>query len=364
MSISHKKLNSKLSEYGLVPSTYYVIGDTCTYIEIASVFNSDRFLLYIPSRYTLKLPDEGKCIELEYIEVSEDGIISSDYGGDPDDFDIEKQYDSFEIDVDTKNDGSYEENLEEKYNHQLSLKDMSRDHIKKLKEIFRQLKRLKFCVQDIKYKLCISYRHYLCCIRRDNTFDGFKESKAESTSEKLKLIISIDLESLYNHLDSLVTDLATIREGVAKILDKNNNKHTKSLTKVLDFRDELLMLSQRIIDKKQLYKSSMNQLEEMLEKINKVEKINVEKIMQIEESYRIKDASNQNIHLDMEKTHAIAPHERKLDELSSIKKELLGNLELVRNKYDDLTLKVDKICFDNSVMLDSIIDNFSELADL
>ena len=361
MSISHKKLNSKLSEYGLVPTTYYVIGDSCTYIEISSVFNSDKFLLYIPSRFTLKLPLEGKCIELEYIEVSEDGVISSDYGGEPDDFDVEKQYDSFEIDVDSKNDGSYEENLEEKYNHQLSLKDMTRDHIKKLKEIFRQLKRLKFCVQDIKYKLCISYKHYLCCIRRDNTFDGFKESKAESTSDKLKLIISIDLEALYNHLDSLVTDLATIREGVAKILDKNNNKHTKSLTKVLDFRDELLMLSQRITEKKQIYKSNMVQLEDMLEKINTAEKNNVEKIMQIEESYGVKNAS---IHLDMEKTHAIAPYERKLDDLSGVKKELLGNLDLVRNKYDDLTLKVDKICFDNSVMLDSIIDNFSELADL
>jgi hypothetical protein len=66
-------------------------------------------------------------------------------------------------------------------------------------------------------------------------------------------------------------------------------------------------------------------------------------------------------HSDVERTHQIVQCENELDRMASVKKELLSNLKDIGAKYENVVLKVDKILFDNSVMLDAILKNLIEL---
>ena len=164
----------------------------------------------------------------------------------------------------------FEDQLENNYNHPLSLKDVSKDDMKILREIFRQLKRLRLCVQSLKYKLCITYKNYLCCIRRDDTFDGFSILGISGNRER-KLFVTIDLEAMYQKLNTLSLDVKTVREGVYRVLDKNHVKHTRNLQKILEHKADFVNSSEFVGRKKSKYTSYLKELETMLEKLKKVE---------------------------------------------------------------------------------------------
>ena len=171
MTLSLNKLEKLLANKGLLIKKIFMIEELCVYLELLSTSNAEICMLYIPSKYEIKINRKENVHTLHYLDVDENGNIAQDYAGELDNFDLEKKYDEVEIDldpIDKKQD--IEERLEENYNHPVSLKDISKTDKKMLREVFRQLRRLKFCVQSIRYKICIMFKNYICCIRRDNTF--------------------------------------------------------------------------------------------------------------------------------------------------------------------------------------------------
>ena len=53
-----------------------------------------------------------------------------------------------------------------------------------------------------------------------------------------------------------------------------------------------------------------------------------------------------------------------MEELQQIKQEIMDNINLLIRSEDNLSLSIDQILFDNTVMLDTIFDNLSELEKL
>lgn len=365
MPLSLNKLDRLLSGKGLLPKKFFVIHGSCVYIEVLSINNADSFMLYIPSKYEISIPNHGNDIyKVRYIDIDENGTIPGDYAGEPDNFDLEKQYEEIDIDLSpAKMQGKNMEGyLEENYNHPLSLKDISKDDTNNLREIFRQLRRLKFCVQNLKYKLCILYKDYICCIRRDDTFDGFYARHLRGPAER-KLMVSLDLETLYEKIDSVSLDVKTVREGIYQVLDKNQDKHLRNLTKMLEQKNNLSLFSQNVLIKKTQYAAYLVKLENLLAALGVAERKNIEKLMEIEDKYNA-DTSIKGLHTDIERTHLVSKYETELSRINGVKQELIRNILVIKSKHEDLALKVDKICFDNSVMLDAILKNFVALSQL
>ena len=151
MPLSANKLEDLLNSKGMASRAFYSIHGACVYIEVECLATSDIFMMYIPSKYEISAPTGATVYTMDYMDIGEDGYIPSDYGGQPSDIALEKTYD--EIDIDDSNDkGNIVEHLEEHYNRPLSLKDVSSSDITELRDVFRQLRRLKFCVQSVKYK--------------------------------------------------------------------------------------------------------------------------------------------------------------------------------------------------------------------
>ena len=361
MPLSLEKLENLLNTNGFIPKKFFVINNLIIYMEILSIQNADSFMLYIPSKYDIQIGFRDDVYKIKEIEIDEYGNIPRDYGGEPDNIELEKSYD--EIDLLTKPlDSSMEHNLEEKYKHHLSLKDISKDVTEQLREIFRQLRRLKFCVQNLKYKLCIIFKNYVCCIGRRNTFDCYSIENIQGSSDK-KLLISLDLETLYTNFASITVDINTIREGVYRVLDKNNNKHINNISKMLEQKNDLNQLSDIIIKKKTHYSNHLKSLEKLLYTLIQSEKKIVEKLIDIQERYSC-EASIKGLHVDIEQSHQTSKLEDELSRINVVKQELISNILQVKTKYDNLSLKVDNICFDNIIMIDAILKNFVLLKEL
>ena len=363
MSLSIKKLDELLNKKGLIPKKYFSVNTSCVYIEVLSLSNADIFLLYIPSKYDIKIINRNDVYNIEYMEISEDGNIPDDYAGELDDFEIEKRYDEIDLNIDPTEKGkNISDILEENYNHPVSLKDVSKDDKQRLREIFRQLRRLKLCVQNLRYKICIFYRNFMCCIRRDNTFEGFMISGYNGSSQ-INLAVTLDLESFYGKLDSIAVDITTVRQGVYNILDKNHHRHTINLTKMLSQKNILLTSADIVTQKKTKCMSQLHKLEKLLEILGERERQNLDKIVEIDEYYG-NEISLKGLHSDIERTHRLAKHETELGKISLLQEEIIRNIIVVKKKFEDLSLKVDKICFDNSVMIDAIVKNFIQLSEL
>lgn len=354
MKVSLSKLEEFIYSLGYVPKRYFIIKKLCVYIEVIGVKNANTFLLYIPSKYDVKIKERNHVYELDYMNVSEDGTTVGEYAKDADDFDLENAYDNIELD---QRDGvNMIDRLEENYRRQLSLKDDNDNKV--LLDIFRQLRRLRFCVQTMPYKLCIIYKNYMCCIRRDDSFEGYK-IKDHSRDKVRKLIVTTDLESLYERTVNIDSDLYMIHSGINRILDRNQGIQAEVLKRMMEAKNDVMSTSDLVYSTKQKYSKYLAELKDMLSRLGPAEGKIVEEIMSLNERHEISD--NHALHSDMEHTRKISELENKLGKINTVKQEIIHNILEIQCLRDNISLTVDKIMFDNSVMLDTIYRNFEKL---
>lgn len=358
MTLSFNKLEKLLSGRGLLPKKYFTIHDVIIYIEVLSLSNAGCFMLYIPSKYEIELSEGDDVYKIKYVDVTEDGHISEDYAGESD---VIKNYNGIELGS-NENHADIQGYLEEKYKYPVSLKSEKNKDVIKLRQVFRQLRRLKFCVQNLKYKLAIVFDRHLCCIRRDNTYECFA-IQGESLGEEKRLMVSIDLETLYEKIDTVSVDIKTIRDGVCKILDKNQNKHIREIQKMLDQKNKLLVFAGSVKEKKDKYSKALERLEKLLADLMIVEKKNMEKFVEEEEKFS-RQTNLKGMNADIERSNQIYKFETEVSRINSIKQELISNILKARLKRENLSLSVDNIVFDNIVMIDAIIKNFEKLTNV
>jgi hypothetical protein len=362
MTLSIKKLDKLLASAGLIIENIFIMDGLCVYLEIMSTNNAENFLLYIPSKYEIKAEDRPNVFELKDTEISENGNIADDYAGALDNFGMEEEYGQIELCLSGNNNkDNLEEKMEEDYNHPLSLKDIHKQDMVEVKDIYRQLKRLKFCLNGIQYKMSIIFKHYLCCIRRDDSIEVYTITNYPSKGGR-SLFISTDLECLYEKIKSVNIDVKTVREGIYKVLDKNQIKHSQTLIKLFEQSTDITNKSQSIYNRKIKYSIHVSNLTDMLTQLYEKENTIIEKLLETNRDYG--DAGLTGMHNDIEKYHKTANLEKEIDSINEVKKEIITNIVDIRHKHEELTLTVDKIFFDTSIMLDAILKNMAILETL
>lgn len=360
MGLSINKLEKIIADKGMLIKNIYTISDLCVYIELINLHTAETVFIYIPSKYEIATNNYNNIYPLHYLEITEDGCIPSDYTEEIDENELEDKYNEINIenrDINQQND--IEEYLTTKYNCPISLKDSSKEDLNEIKEIFRQLKRLRFCVQNLDYKLCIMYKCYICCMRRDDTYECYSVENF-NINNKRRIIVTIDLESMYENINTLNKDIIKVRKGIYKILDKNQNKHVNNLETLIEHKANINNLSLHVTTQKDKYKKYLKKLENMLVNLCEAEKNIILSIREIEEKY--KDENNiKTLHNDIQRTNLIGLKEKELKKLNETKQEILSNILSVKTNLESLSLKIDQICFDNIVMLDMVIKNFNAL---
>jgi len=354
MPLSLDKLNELLLQKGIVPSKFFAMDGTCFYIELFSLKTSEVFLMYIPSKYEFPLtPDDDNVYKIKYVDLENIDNVADNYAGGTD---AEKAYGADNIQL-TPDDGKLEEHLEGNYKHQITLDDVSDDDKADLRSIFRQVKRLKYCVQNIKFKLGIMYKNYICAVRRDDSLNCFVIKHYPRTELK-KLFVIIDLESFYEKNEKLIDDVRTVRESIYKVLERNQGSHASTINKILASKKEIITIPQQA----QIRKVEYEKLYLKLEKLLATMIVSEEKIL--EELHNLEIQGGETIQNDISKAHNKSRLDKELDKINSIKGDITRNMLILREKRENSILDLDKIMFDNTVMVDAILRNYGLLKSL
>ena len=350
MPLSIDKLNKLLYSKGLLPVKYFVIDSVCVYIEVVSSSDAEMFLLYIPSKYKFIVNVGNDIYKISYLDPDENNNYGvNEYTGEHDEDVVESSYGDSSI---GNTDGNIVNHLEDKYKKSIRLRDISIEDSKETNDIVRQLKRLRFCLQNVKYKLAIIRKNVLFTIKRDDSIECFSITGYIGVEYK-KLYVSVDLELLYEKIDCLMSNMNTIKTSIYNILDKNYFTHTEVLHKLLN--ENTFSRGNGAYNKKIGYEKYLKESTDMLKSIFKSEKIKTDQI--VEATYKYNNASK-GLNNDIEKSHCISKLNNELSSIQKLKNDIINTIFDLKNKKDDNMLSVDKIMFDNSVMLDSIFKNF------
>lgn len=357
MRLSLSKLERFLSSKEFITKSFFTFEGTCNFIEVVNINTTDTLFIYINESYELDVSKKQDVFKLKLIDTDDDSFeddIKDKYTREPDNIDIEKNYE--EIDISENKRENMEEFLEDNYKKELSIRDINKEDISRLKEISRQLKRMRFCVQTIKYKLCIVYKNYLCVINIENEIELYQIRNYEGEDMR-NLYVSIDLENLYNNIATVNSDITNIRNGLYNIFDKNQRKHLTNFERMITEGQSIFMYIEKLNQKKIQYEDYLGKLYGMIDTINQSEKEKLEMIQGIRDEYDSKGG----IHTDIQKSHIVAKYEAEITEIKSTKHKIVKNIFNIRNKLDDMVLYTDKVFFDNLVMIDAIIKNINSL---
>ena len=364
MPLSLKKLEDLLASKGFVCKAYFKLDDFCIYIEVFSVQDATSFMLYISSRYELKVDNRENIYELKYMEMTkEEENVTSSYANEPDDVDIEEFYNNIDINLHNYNqqNSNLEKMLLEDYNKQLTIKDVNKEDKQNLKDIFRQMNRFMYCVQNIKYKLTIFYKNYLCSITKDDELDCFLILNYPRNDDR-KLYIYIDLKTLYIKMETFPNDVRTVKDGIYRLLNQNQIKHTKVLNDMLEQKNTIIQYSEMVQKKKENIQTYITQFETLLNNLNINEKSIFEKLEKVKSQFS--DYGIKGLHDDIEKSHLTAHYESELEKINNVKQDIISNIVNLRTQQENITLKMDKILFDNSIMINEISKNFIKLSEI
>jgi hypothetical protein len=116
---------------------------------------------------------------------------------------------------------------------------------------------------------------------------------------------------------------------------------------MLTNKDKLIQYSNMICKKKEYYENYIKELENMLEKLNESERqLNVDK-----KNMYNKNIAKGGIQSDIENSHIIFKIDEKIENLIELRRELTDDILNTRYEQEKTILEIDKILYDNSVML-------------
>lgn len=94
-----------------------------------------------------------------------------------------------------------------------------------------QLEKFKECVRNLKYKFAIFIPDYITIITRNNTISSYiiKSKQSYIPIETTTLCICVDLENLFENIDSLVEDSIKLYSSFYNVLNEANKKQIVAL---------------------------------------------------------------------------------------------------------------------------------------
>lgn len=358
MPLSIYKLDNFLLEKGFTPLKYYTLENVCIYIDVLSVETAEIFLLYIPSKYTFSVEKHKACYSLEELEMDENDL--ENYEGHVDNKYIENIYKEIYLESeDAIFEGNLAKKLETNYKQEIKLKDFIQEDIVEVKNNIRQLKRLRFCTHNIQYKTSIFYKNYICCITRSDDISVYVVSNKQTKAKKFMRVI-IDLEVMYSDFTSIHVNIRNVKIEIEKILEKNHISNTKILQKLLNRGDDLVGISGYCYKKKKEYGIELDRFNKKFQELNNLEIEILTKITAINEKYKNSGGLNQ----DIEKSHQLSDLNKKISEIRVSKEQIVKDMSEIKTKKDNATLEIDKIMFNNTVLIESVLRNLKKIQNI
>src|SRR5690606_14312184 len=119
-------------------------------------------------------------------------------------------------------------------------------------EIYRQLKRLKYCVKGMSYSLAISHKNFVGILDNQDNIHVYS-SVYLSKQQDMRLYVISDLKTFYNRIETVEEECDSILYSVYDILNRNQTLNANHLKSVLEKRDTIINTSNELQTKKDNY---------------------------------------------------------------------------------------------------------------
>ena len=352
MSISIESITKLLAKKKLTPQKYFELYGRCAFIEVLNEKNGDVYMFYIPSRYEFSIHNKD-TYKINPYDISDKDL--DNYTGNYNYSNVNNMYDNIEIDVDADNDDQIYDKVVNNYRTTIDFNNKKDIEYEDIVSLMRQMMRFKYCVQNIKYKFIILYKNYMCVLHIGDHIECFTIKNYHQT-KKRKLIILIDLELYYKHMDTLEQDISQLNEGIQNILDKNHMSHTRQIKKIVSTKFEIDDIISELIDKKTNIREYIISYKELLEKLLDSEKEIIDEYVILKDKF---DTSTLSGDINMSKQKSTT--EKKLKKIEKLKFQIISNIKKLKEDEVNLSLISDIILFDNTVMLNKIFKNIKHL---
>lgn len=324
------------------------------FIEIISLIDGEKILIYIPSKFPIPISLEYPYIELASIDLNEDFDKELDKIN-PSSAEL-KDYGEIKLLSKHKNINISDDELLDQLNNYSSV-DLEREYLKNVKDSIKifdsQLERFEKTTSKIKYKFGILNSRILSIINRHNEIQHYIFKQPIKSINK-ELVIVLDLESYYNKLDlhdDINIDIRKIYMNIftsfSSIHSKENNEAEIKLNNILKLVEKL----PKQYDEQQNYLSLLNEITSKFVKYNEEEKVLQDKLLKV----RFSDET------DVSRSFQIGKLEAEIEKLEKVRDEAIYLYREMKNKYTEIMLNYDHVLYDNLNLLNKINSNFKML---
>lgn len=360
MGLNVNKLEKLLENHGFIIKRFFSIEGTLVYVEVFSIRQAEVFMMSLPMDLQIKAPesDRTSSFKLKKVVVDVGSDIVDKYADAPDRDKLERRYTELpDMYRDRERGEGVEKELEESYKKVIYLRELEEDN-NNVKNIFRQLNRLKLCVQTIKYKLAILYKQFICIVTGQEEIECYfiKHYHPEDELAR-KLLVVCDLESFVTRPEVIQMNVQDVKAGVYRVLDKNQSKHTFNLKKMLSELTLVDRLSDKILAKKQDYSMHIDSYETLLSKLESKEKDILKKLRDIQ-------SKNNDMFSDIGYIHAKSKLDSEFKTIETTRRDIITNLLKLKADMENIYLSTDKIEFDSTIMITDVIRNLEEFNQL
>lgn len=350
-SFSIENLRTYLNEKNFNITQIYSINGSCSFIRVICSETGDDLVVSIPFKYPMK---SDKAIELvQFIDTEiDDRFVGSK--------DVKESYNQINING-MEDDKLYLDPAEaDRLLEQYQAIDIDQESTDILKENIvaykQQLDRLKFCTNNIKYKLCITTPSAFCTITRTNNIECFAVKKGRpKINEDKDLCITIDLENFYDKISNIHTDINRVYKNLYDIMGRAHQKQTTIISSRLR---QYQTLSKNLTDKyakKERYENSIKSLNNVLLKIKRQE---VDLKKQISNISKEKDSS---FSLSTNRSFTIKKLEDDYDKLLKFKDDSIKLLTEIKTEYNNFVLDFDYALFNSIRLFNHMTSNFIKI---
>lgn len=336
-SLNIEKLNKLLIDNGIVPEKHFSYKHRLIFVECIILSSGTKFFLDIPNEYKISIVN-GKHYPLQPISITEnDDQVISQFAKPFNDLDVLTNYRNEENQFQEEFiENNISEQLKQTYKYSINIKDVENEEQNDVRDITRQLDRLSFSVLQTNYKICITYKNFFVILRNSN-HHIFHCPTMTNYNDQRDMMISINLITFYSKIDKIDSEINLIKSSVEKILEMNYEKNVKSI-------NFLIHKTQSIVSKfQELHLESL-----------KLRKLN-------EKTLNLLKFTNMTEREQYERRKITGKSEEVSTEVQKIKNELITNIIKIDERKSNILLTVDKILFDNIVMMNSIVKNFEML---
>ncbi len=338
MSISIDRLSQLIDRCDFYIKSYYAISNKCKYIEVVSKKYGVSYLMYIPSKYDIDLHGV-KYFQLKEIkDVMNSKDVTYEYGYNKDNKKYEEMYS-----IDNLNENTDENVLQNNYKRQLDYVNVKSKHNENVKCIYRQVSRFKYSVENLKYKLGIMYKSYMCVITRSNSIVYYYIKNMNNNVEDKKIVIIFDLEILYEIYHDIHDELKDIRKSIYALLQKNNKLNLQYIERMITEKINLENMKYQIKQTQQKYDDKYNNYNNLLSTCTVKESI-------IREKIKKEGKSNSTI--------------IQLKDILKTKSGIIMDLISLIDKRDSFMLLCDNVMYDNVIMYDKICNNLKLISEI